>query len=303
MLRHMDAIRPDPLALADLLDILPDAVVMIDRRGVIIYANPAVRSLLGYTRDELLAQPLSLLVPQAVRERHEALVTEFRRDGAPKLMGSRPVLRAVHKSGRLVPVSISLCNLAAGSESVSVAVVHDVSLLNTHLDRATEQAQTDALTGMGNRLRLSRAMQANLAEERPFALLMLDLTGFKRLNDRHGHAAGDEALRVVAQRLQGQVRDTDVASRLGGDEFVLMLDGLCDAARLRDIALSVNASLNRPMRLGELITTVGANLGGACYPAHGQSEAELLAAADRAMYAAKQAGESYRQAGDPIAEA
>jgi diguanylate cyclase (GGDEF)-like protein/PAS domain S-box-containing protein len=299
----MNANRPDPLALADLLDILPDAVVMIDRRGLIIYVNPAVRSLLGYARDELLDQPLSLLVPQTVRERHETLVADFRRDGAPKLMGSRPVLRAVHKTGRLVPVSISLCNLAVGGESVSVAVVHDVSLLNTHLDRATEQAQTDTLTGLGNRLRLSRAMQANLAEARPFALLLMDLTGFKGLNDRHGHAAGDEALRVVAKRLQGQVRDTDVASRLGGDEFVLMLDGLCDAARLREIALAVTASLTRPMRLGEILTTVGANMGGACYPAHGRTEAELLAAADHSMYAAKQAGEPYRPAGEPDAPA
>jgi diguanylate cyclase (GGDEF)-like protein/PAS domain S-box-containing protein len=295
----MSATRPLPPGIADLLDILPDAVVMVDGRGHISYVNPAVRGLLGYASEEILGRPLSLLVPQGVRERHEGLVTRYRRDGAPTMMGSRPVLRAVHKSGRLVPVSISLCNLqleGGGGESVAVAVVHDVSLLHTHLDRATAQAQTDALTGLGNRLLLSRQIQASLANARPFALLLMDLTGFKGINDRHGHAAGDDALRVIGQRLLTLVRDTDVAARLGGDEFVLVLDGLVDVDRLRELALSVLASLSRPLRIGETSIGVGVNIGGALYPPHGQTEDELLAAADAAMYAAKQAGEAYRLA-------
>jgi PAS domain S-box-containing protein len=214
----MDDLPILPPAIADLLDILPDAVVTVDRHGRVGYVNPAVRTLLGYPREELLGQPLSVLVPPAVRERHESMVGDYLAAGAPTMMGSRPVLRAVHRSGRLVPVSISLCNLPLdGGEVVSVAVVHDISLLNTHLDHATLQAQTDALTGLGNRLMLSRQMQANLESRRPFALLLMDLTGFKGLNDRHGHAAGDEALRVVGQRLQGLLRSTDVAARLGGD--------------------------------------------------------------------------------------
>jgi diguanylate cyclase (GGDEF)-like protein/PAS domain S-box-containing protein len=272
---------------------------MVDAHGNISYVNSAVRGLLGYTPGDILGRPLSLLVPQAVRERHEELVSRFHRDGTPTMMGSRPVLRAVHKSGRLVPVSISLCNLpiaGSGTETVSVAVVHDVSLLHTHLDRATAQAQTDALTGLGNRLLLSRQIQASLANERPFALLLLDLTGFKGINDRHGHAAGDDALRVVGQRLLTQVRDTDVAARLGGDEFVLVLDGLADVDRLRELALAVRASLARPLRIGAISLSVDVNIGGALHPLHGQTEDELLSAADAAMYAAKRAGEAYRLA-------
>lgn len=293
----MDAPPPLPDAIANLLDILPDAVVTVDRLGRVGYANPAVRTLLGYAREELVGQPLSVLVPPAARERHETLVSGYLADGVPTMMGSRPVLRAVHRSGRLVPVSISLCNLPlAGGELVSVAVVHDISLLHTHLDRATLQAQTDALTGLGNRLMLSRQMQADLENGRPFGLLLMDLTGFKGLNDRHGHAAGDEALRVVAQRLQHLVRDTDVAARLGGDEFVLLLDGLTDTERLRERAHAVLESLSRPMSLDGIAVAVGVNIGGAIYPGHGDTEAALLAAADGAMYRAKQAGEAYRLA-------
>lgn len=286
-----------PSAIADLLDILPDAVVAVDACGRVAYVNPAIRNLLGYLRDELIGQPLSALVPPAARERHEALVGAYLQSGAPTMMGSRPVLRAVHRSGRLVPVSISLCNLPlAGGDVVSVAVVHDISLLHTHLDRATLQAQTDALTGLGNRLMLSRQMQANLENGRPFSLLLMDLTGFKALNDRYGHAAGDEALRVVGQRLLSVVRESDVAARLGGDEFVLLLDGLSGLDALEDRALGVAESLARPLRLDGVTVVLGVNIGGAAYPTHGDTESALLGAADRAMYAAKRAGEPYRSA-------
>lgn len=295
---ELPALPAMPTAIADLLDILPDAVVVVEARGRIAYTNPAIRNLLGYLRDELIGQPLSVLVPPAARERHASLVDTFLLSGAPTMMGARPVLRAVHRSGRLVPVSISLCNLPlAGGEVVSVAVVHDISLLHTHLDRATLQAQTDALTGLGNRLMLSRQMQANLENERPFGLLLLDLTGFKALNDRYGHAAGDEALRVVGQRLLSLVRESDVAARLGGDEFVLLFDGLSGLDHLEERGLGVAESLARPLRLDGVTIALGVNIGGAAYPAHGDSESALLGAADRAMYAAKRAGEPYRSAG------
>lgn len=293
--------RDLPPVLADLLGILPDAVIMIGPDDTITYANPAVHGLLGYRDEEILGRPLSLLIPQDVRERHEVLVARYRRDGAPKAMGERPVLRTVHKNGELIPVSISLCNLAIDgpdAEPVSVAVMHDVSLLQTHLDRATAEAQTDPLTGLGNRLLLSRQIQASLLAGRAFAVLLLDLTSFKGLNDRHGHAAGDQALRVIGQRLQAQVRDTDLATRLGGDEFVLLIDGLSSEDRLSALAHAAARSLSRPMSLGDVTTTIGVNIGGAIHPTHGHTEGELLAAADRAMYAAKMAGEAYRLAGD-----
>ena len=294
----MPTSRHAALAVADLLDILPDAVIMVDANGRISYVNPAVHTLLGYAPDEILDQPLATLVPHDVRAQHDAHVARFRRDGVPTMMGARPVLHAVHRSGRMVPVSISLCNFRLDDgERVSVAVIHDVATLHTHLDRATAQAETDALTGLGNRVRLSRRMQALLVGARPFALLFLDLERFKQLNDEHGHEAGDEALRIVGRRLRSQVREGDLAVRLGGDEFVLLLDGLDDAEQLRQRALSVTHSLTRSLRVGDTAGTVGVNIGGAISPRHGTSAPALLAAADRAMYLAKQTGQSYQLAG------
>jgi diguanylate cyclase (GGDEF)-like protein/PAS domain S-box-containing protein len=296
----MTSSRHAHLAIGDLLDILPDAVIMVDADGLISFVNPAVHALLGYDPAEILNQPLEMLVPHKMRDRHEALAANFRRTGVPTMMGSRAVLHAVHRSGRLVPVSISLCNLAlANCEKVSVAVIHDVSRLHTHLDRATAQAETDALTGLGNRLRLSRRIQALLGSARPFSLLLLDLERFKQLNDAQGHAVGDEALRIVSQRLQAQVRQGDLAVRLGGDEFVLLLDGLGDAEQLRERALAVAASLARPLRIGATAkSALGVNIGGAISPQHGTSAQALMDAADRAMYVAKQSGQAYRLAGE-----
>jgi diguanylate cyclase len=300
----MTSTRHAHLAIGDLLDILPDAVIMVDADGRVVYANPAVQSLLGYAPAELLDEPLTRLVPHKLRERHAALAADFRRSGTPMMMGARAGVHAVHRSGHLVPVSISLCNLALpGGEQVSVAVMHDVSALHTHLDRATAQAQTDALTGLGNRLCLSRRMHALLSAARPFALLLLDLERFKQLNDEWGHAVGDEALRIVGRRLQTQVRAADLAVRLGGDEFVLLLDGLADAAQLHERALAVAASLRRPLRLrvaGD--AALGVNIGGAINPWHGDTASELLEAADRAMYLAKQSGLAYCLAAVPPAK-
>jgi diguanylate cyclase (GGDEF)-like protein/PAS domain S-box-containing protein len=297
-------VRPIPhaaLAVGDLLDILPDAVLMVDGGGVIVYVNPSMHALLGYEPSEILGQPLSRLVPQEARERHEAHVARYRREGAPMMMGTRPVLHALHRSGRVVPVSISLCNLAVGDpQAVSVAVLHDVSRLHTPLDHATARAETDLLTGLGNRVRLSRRLQACLASARPFGLLFMDLTGFKQVNDRLGHEVGDEVLRIVGQRLQSHLRQSDLLVRLGGDEFVMMLDGLDDPGPLRERALEAAALLAGPLRLdrpvAEPAPVLGANIGGALHPRHGRSERELLAAAGAAMYEAKRAGEPYRLA-------
>ena len=287
-----------PTRLGTLLNILPDAVLMVDAHQRIVYANDAARALLGYTPAELLGAELAMLLPPALRERHASIVAAYQRDGVPMQMGARPALHAVHRSGALVPVSISLCNwVQDDGQHVSVAVLHDVAALHTHLDRVTELAETDALTGLGNRLRLSNWMQGPDAERRPFALLFMDLRHFKRLNDTLGHAAGDKALRIVAQRLRAHVRTGDLVVRLGGDEFVIAFDALNDAAGLALRARAVADAVGQPLRVGDSACELAANIGGAIFPRHGRTEAALLAAADRAMYCAKDANERYRLAG------
>jgi diguanylate cyclase len=154
-------------------------------------------------------------------------------------------------------------------------------------------AHTDPLTGLPNRrglqLELSGALQRSDGT-RLLAVYLLDLDGFKAVNDRLGHDAGDELLKAVGQRLRTPLRHRDVVARLGGDEFVVMATGLAsddDARRLGQKLLDAFAA---PFELRGRPCTVGLTIGYALAPLDGQDAASLLKRADAAMYAGKQAG-------------
>jgi len=276
------------LVLGDLFNVLPDAMVVVDGAGLIVFANNAVKKLLGYSAKELVGQPLGSIIPESNRAEHEAHFKRFHEKGKATTMGARPLLNALHKSGREAPISISIANLDLEAERYSVAVMRDSGELHSEITLATVQAETDALTGLGNRLCLSRAIQAAVVASSPFGLLFLDLRKFKPFNDNHGHEVGDKVLQIVAKRLGALVRRADLAARLGGDEFVLMFDGLVDIELLKQRAAAVAASVAQPFRIGGISSSVEVNIGGAMFPRDGSSEAELLKVADRHMYRAKQ---------------
>lgn len=278
---------------ADLFDVLPDAVIVIDGAGRIAFANSAVRRVLGYAAEELVGQPLGRLIPESYRTQHEHQVAQFRKRGQPGAMGSRPVLQALSKTGEEVPVSISIANLDLQGERFSVAVIRDAAVVRDRLREAIAQAESDALTGMGNRLYLARRMQAALAAGRAFGLLFLDLRQFKRLNDEHGHRIGDEVLRLVAKRIQALVRARDVAVRLGGDEFVILVDRVSDPNLLALRAAAIAKSIEQPFRIDSVSGMIGVNIGGAIHPRDGNTEEDLLAVADRNMYRAKRSEQPY----------
>jgi len=156
-------------------------------------------------------------------------------------------------------------------------------------------ATHDALTGLLNR----RAFERILAEERdrtqrfghPFAVVLLDLDHFKAVNDRHGHPAGDAVLREVAARLFGSLRSVDRLARFGGEEFVAILVEV-DRAGAREVAQRIVASVAAiPVPAGPgLALPLTVSAGVALFPEDGRNEQEIVAAADRALYAAKRAG-------------
>ena len=285
--------RGTVLALGALFNALPDAMLVVDGEGRIVFTNAAVGDLLGYTADELIGKPLGCLIPERQRSAHESHFSRFHELGKPAPMGVRPIRQALHKSGREVPISNSIANLDLDGERFSVAVMRDGGEIHSEITRATVQAETDLLTGIGSRLCLSRFMQAALATSSPFSLLFLDLKKFKPFNDNYGHEVGDEVLQIVAKRLQAQIRSEDLATRFGGDEFVLVFDGSIDIELLEQRAASIAASVVRPFHIGELSSSVGVSIGGAIFPRDGGSEAELLKVADQNMYQAKQSDVPY----------
>ncbi len=158
-------------------------------------------------------------------------------------------------------------------------------------------AHYDALTGLPNRLLLSDRLHQGMAQIQRrntyLALAYLDLDGFKTINDRHGHAVGDQLLKVVADRMKQAVREGDTFARLGGDEFVAVLVDLADSDTSVPLLNRLLAAAATPVTLGDLVVQVSASLGVAFYPQPGEVDADqLLRQADRAMYQAKLTGKN-----------
>jgi len=166
---------------------------------------------------------------------------------------------------------------------------------------ALRQATHDPLTGVPNRIllmdRLQSAMTRSTRSGMPFALIYLDIDGFKPINDTHGHHVGDLLLKEITQRLQGEIRKSDTVARLGGDEFALILE------EVHDVPVATVAACNKicgvlrlPFHLRDdqgdrfITAEVGASLGIAFFPNSGTRAEQLLRAADNAMYTAKKAG-------------
>ncbi|MCU0952453.1 MAG: diguanylate cyclase [Burkholderiaceae bacterium] len=282
--------------LRDVLDALGDAVVLVDAQGRIAHANAAVRDLLGFDPEALVGAALDVLIPARFRSGHVRWLSDFAHGHAPRLIGRRPVLRALTRNGDERPVTIMVSTLVIDGERLALAALRDATRFDVQLEHAIERSRTDALTGIANRTRLLDDLATRVAAGDPFGLLFLDLTQFKRFNDTFGHLAGDDVLRVVAQRLAGSVRKSDLAARWAGDEFVLVLDALAEPAALHDRAATVAARLGEPFALADHTAHVGVNIGGARYPADATDAPGLLAAADRAMYAAKARALAYAAA-------
>ncbi|WP_267222347.1 diguanylate cyclase domain-containing protein [Dyella silvae] len=167
-------------------------------------------------------------------------------------------------------------------------------------DRIRYQATHDMLTGLPNRVlfhdRLLTAMQRVPRHGTDFALALLDIDGFKAVNDTQGHPAGDALLQAIAERLGDQVRSNDTVARLGGDEFALILEDVSDDVSLLRRCQQVGAALAAPYLLdgskGPFVANVSASIGIALWEGETQSDEDLIQAADRALYRAKDEGKN-----------
>jgi diguanylate cyclase (GGDEF)-like protein len=157
--------------------------------------------------------------------------------------------------------------------------------------RARHLAQHDQLTTLPNRgffrQRLDEALAPRDAEPSGLAVMFVDLDGFKPINDRHGHATGDELLRIVAARLARSIRAEDMACRMGGDEFACLLRDVMTRERLSHLACKLFDAVSAPLKIGDLELTVRPSIGIAICPADGDNADALITRADRAMYRAK----------------
>jgi diguanylate cyclase (GGDEF)-like protein len=186
---------------------------------------------------------------------------------------------------------------AAGFFNVALRSNRDTVALLLARENAHRLARQDSLTGLPNRahiseLLLERTEQSASHPNQSFAVLLVDLDGFKAINDSLGHAAGDQILQEASTRLRELLPGGDLVGRLAGDEFVAISDGTVQVREIRVLADRIVKTLARPFVLSEALVHIGASVGVSLYPEHAKTGPQLLICADRALYAVKRSGKS-----------
>jgi len=279
----------------ELLEWMPDGVVISDPAGLIVYANRRMHELTGYTRKELVGKPIELLVPEALRGVHRNRRRDYMGRASARPMGAVDRdFKLRRKDGSELSTDIALAPIGTRRDRQTISVIRDFTE-HRRLEAALEhQALHDPLTGLANRSlffdRLHQALSSAHRGQEPFALVMVDLDEFKLVNDDHGHAVGDQVLKQLGTRLRRGLRATDTAARIGGDEFALVLPRISGRVAAERMVRRRMALLEGSYAIGRRRIAVGASAGVAMYPDDGGDTDTLLRHADSAMYFAKREG-------------
>jgi diguanylate cyclase (GGDEF)-like protein/PAS domain S-box-containing protein len=274
-----------------------DCVVLMDEGGLVVDFNPAAEATFGYTRGEILGRPMAELLSPGRARRAEG-VRRYLETGEPPLLDRRVETTAVHRDGSRLPVELAITRVDVGGPAVFCAVLRDITHRKKAEARIAHLAYHDPLTELPNRQMLREHVTKAVARadrtDTDVALLFVDLDDFKLINDSLGHAAGDQIMREVAQRLSATVRRTDLVAREGGDDFLVLLSDLprnghaTSLDRAQRAAASIAEAMDAPFSAGGTELTVSASIGISIYPRDASSVQELLRHADAAMYQAKQ---------------
>ena len=287
-------LRQSEVQFRGLVEQSPVGAFILDDQGHFQVVNDALTRLFGYRHEELVGQHLGILFPATEYKQVRAWYDERLRTGATV----QQEYTMITKGGKPLTVLIGSVQIAgdAVGHARRASFVTDITAQKRTEQSLTHAAHHDALTGLPNRAlladRLKQALRAAHRDGASLAVLLVDLDGFKAVNDTLGHAAGDQVLRAAARCFLRAVRESDTVARRGGDEFVLLLPRAERAGAIR-VACQIRDGMAEPVRLREGTIGVGASIGIAIYPEHGSDEDSLLRNADRAMYAAKAAGGGY----------
>jgi len=268
------------------------AMIITDQRGTILSANSAFGKLTGYSAEEAVGNnPRMLQSGRHDQVFYRAMWQAILADGywQGEVWDKR-------KDGTIYPkfLSINALRNEQGTATHYSGVFYDISERKAVEERLDRLAHFDALTELPNRLflldKLDMACHATTTCQQRFALLFLDLDGFKQINDTLGHEAGDAILRTAAQRLREAIRSHDVAARIGGDEFTVLLTDIKGPDNAALVAQKIVAAFSQPVVIADAHVALTTSIGIALCPDDAGDPETLLRLADQAMYCAKAAG-------------
>ncbi len=269
-----------------LVDSAPDAIIAHNPDGRILYANRGAAELLGYSAEQLLElQPYGWLAPEVMSGAPRRIETILH-DGRLTFAS-----RALRSDGSTIPTEVRSRRVDTSFGPLIVAVIRDVTE-RVETQRTLEHlAYHDPLTGLGNRAWLDERLAVAIADARRYgdllAVAYIDLDEFKPVNDRYGHAVGDDVLVETARRLRECVREQDAIARLGGDEFVLLLPRLASHAEIPAIAERIVGSIEQPILGAGEELRIKASVGFAYFDPEHDDARSLIVKSDIAMYSAK----------------
>lgn len=275
-------------------------IMILRPSGRLINCNPTLISrIVGVTFDAKSATDCQNFIDAIFQlpEQAWAMVWEARDSG--QTVSGDLQLRSAAEGERWAHCMISVSGDEHGQIELIEGVLYDVTARRQRESEARRAAERDLLTGLANRRGMEHFLDQALrrATERGLecGVMLLDLDGFKAINDAHGHATGDAVLKEVARRMAQRVRHhTDQVARLGGDEFVLVAFDTGNTPQLLEqLAQDLINRIGAPIELApDTSVSVGVSIGIACFPGDGPNRATLLAAADAAMYQIKQRGKN-----------
>jgi diguanylate cyclase (GGDEF)-like protein/PAS domain S-box-containing protein len=270
-----------------------DGILIVDGRSLILYSNPAAQTIFGYSKQELLGRSLEMLQPEHLRDENTQGLLRYVGNGARKASASPSETMGLRRDHREIPIEVTFADLKSPSEHSYVAFIRDITRRRESERRIKYLALHDPLTGLLNRTSIEEKAAEAIATATKnttlVALMYIDLDRFKPINDWLGHAAGDELLIQVAERIVQVLPSQAVVGRQGGDEFIVLLP----TEKLDVVDVAANAilkCLQDDFQIGEHVVQVGASIGISMYPQDGDAPQTLLAYADAAMYHAKADG-------------
>jgi diguanylate cyclase (GGDEF)-like protein/PAS domain S-box-containing protein len=291
--RSEEGMRASGQRVRAVLDNVVDGLITFDDSGRIESFNPAAQRLLGYEAGEVVGQDLKLLITESHQGEFLAQLRSTLRPGKRHASSAAYETQGRRKDGSVFPLEFSINQVRLGNGRLYIGLLRDITERKALTEALEYRALHDSLTGLPNRTflvdRLEQALLAAQRERQPRALLVLDLNGFKEVNDTLGHQQGDRVLQEVARRLRRVLRKADTVGRLGGDEFAVVPAGATDTPRAILIAEKLLEALEAPFQLGEHTVDIGTSIGIATYPEHGEDATTLARHADIAMYVAKRA--------------
>ncbi len=263
----------------------PDGIVCLSADGIVTFWSPAAERIFGYGAAQMLDQPFATLVAAGAREDFRSGIARLAASGGVLPVGQAMTLPGLRQDGTRFTLEMSFSMWQEAGVPAFGAIVRDVTEQKLSEERLFRMARVDSLTELANRETFNLALDDLFAGQTPFALLLLDLDGFKHVNDTLGHIAGDAVLKTMAHRLRLVFSGATTVARLGGDEFAVLIEE-ADFSALRAHCRRALQALADPMELDNVRIEVGASMGVAVCPMHGNSQS-LLANADLALYEAK----------------